>query len=296
MKRNSNKESPLNLYSDKEIYHKYLPFYEKFLKDIDKYQSFDIFEIGVFNGKSIENWHKKFPNSNIIGADIVKEKDNWIKSEKIKYIQFDQSKASILKKELEKIKNPKIIIDDGSHHPIHQMIFLHLSTSEILKRKNDEKKFIILEDIHTSLKRIIESRNFFHKIYNKLKDKIRLIFNKINYDNEYWDYAKSLDLTTTLGLLLTSKKIIDGSLQKEKFIEALHEKKIKKGGPDFKIVLETLENLLKAKKISVYKRSELPDLCWKCGEDLFDPLTLKCSKCGSDPYSLCDSMTVVIEF
>ena len=91
------------------------------------------------------------------------------------------------------------------------MIFLHLSTSEILKRKNNEKKLIILEDIHTSLKRIMESRNFFQKTYNKLKDKIRLIFNKTNYDQEYWNYVKSLELTTTLGLLLSSKNTMDSS-------------------------------------------------------------------------------------
>ena len=175
------------------------------------------------------------------------------------------------------------------------MIFLHLSTKEILRRNNDEKRLIILEDIHTSLTRILESRNSLQKIYNKLKDKFRIVINKKSFDSQYWHYAKSLDLTTTLGLILSSKKIIEGSLKKDKFISALSSKR-KGMSADLKIILETLENLLKAKKISVYKRSDLPDLCWNCGEDLFDPLTLKCSNCGSDPYSLCDSMTVVIEF
>ena len=141
----------------------------------------------------------------------------------------------------------------------------------------------------------MESRNFFQKIYNKLKDKIRILINKKNFDDKYWDYAKSLDLTTTLGLILSSKKILEGSLKKDKFISTLSSKR-NRVSSDLKIILETLDNLLRAKNISVYKRSDLPELCWNCGEELFDPLTLKCSQCGSDPYSLCDSMTAVIEF
>ena len=78
-----------------------------------------------------------------------------------------------LKKELEKIKNPKIIIDDGSHHPIHQMIFLHLSTSEILKRKNNEKKLIILEpedESHPKNLKALEEILILNKKFNELNE------------------------------------------------------------------------------------------------------------------------------
>ncbi len=110
-----------------------------------------------------------------MGADILCEKESWYKTDRIKYIKLDQSNVSHLEANFKTLNNPKIIIDDGSHHPIHQLIFLDISTSEILRRTNNEKKTIILEDIHTSLTRAIESRNFFLKKRNQLKEFFRKI-------------------------------------------------------------------------------------------------------------------------
>ena len=51
----------------------------------------------------------------------------------------------------------------------------------------------------------------------------------------------------------------------------------------------------KVKKINIYKRTVLPNYCYSCNKTDFDFINLKCS-CGTELYSECDSMSVLINF
>jgi hypothetical protein len=57
--------------TDKNYAHKYIPeFYSKeFAKYRDK--AITLFEIGLWEGKSMALWHEYFPNASIIGADVT---------------------------------------------------------------------------------------------------------------------------------------------------------------------------------------------------------------------------------
>lgn len=285
--------SPLLKDSDKSFHHKYLPFYEEVLKGIDNNEAFDIFEIGVFNGKSIKFWNNKYPKAKITGADIISPKEEWPKGKNIEYITLDQSRVSDLQLQISKFENLKIIIDDGSHQPIHQLIFLHLASKELQFNKSG-KRVLILEDIQTSLRRSIESRNIFSKFKNELKEDVRWLLFAKRKDPLYWDYAKALKITNSLGLILSCINIKNGKLSKKKLVDNMFTNKTIQSVKD--IIIEVIDNILNADKISIYKRAEFPEKCWHCGEELFDSMTLRCISCGFDVYQFYDSMTISLEF
>lgn len=110
--------SPGGQDGDKGTVHNYIEVYEEILKP---YRELDgnFLEIGVSAGLSIKMWKKYFTKMNIYGIDInpncYREED-----ERTKIFILDTSKPE----QLEQIKNLKfdIIIDDGSHSPVDQVV------------------------------------------------------------------------------------------------------------------------------------------------------------------------------
>jgi hypothetical protein len=98
-------------------FHNYLNKYEYFLKDW-KYKSFNLLELGVFNGASLKMWEEFFPNAYVYGVDI-NEDCKKIEQNRRKVIIKDLSVSSNLE-ELKKI-TPSVIIDDASHIWSHQI-------------------------------------------------------------------------------------------------------------------------------------------------------------------------------
>ena len=124
--------------TDKIYHHRYDRFYPMFLEPL-RDQEFNMLEIGILEGGSLKVWEEYFPKANIYGVDI---NSKWVSDRCITY-KFDQSNPKDLEEISKTIPKCKFIIDDGSHHPQHQLItFL-----ELFENLLDEGGVYIIEDV-----------------------------------------------------------------------------------------------------------------------------------------------------
>ncbi|GAA4943042.1 hypothetical protein GCM10023314_15150 [Algibacter agarivorans] len=256
----------MNKVSDKIFWHKFDVFYEPRLPNKE---ASNILEIGVFEGNSIKYWRERYKLANIFGIDIIGERESWPKDNNIKYFEIDQSdvtKYRLCLSEINKIFD--IVIEDGSHDPLHQKISL-IETLPYLEKGS----VYILEDIHTS-----------HVEHPLFKSRL----NKINSSLKFFK-KKKIDYYMTLQCLLHLEHFKRMNRTTVDFNNSIN----------FKQSLFTEEELIllynKVKKIEIFKRSILPDYCYACNRSDFNYMTLKC-KCGTDLYSNSDSMTAMLYF
>lgn len=127
--------------SDKDYWHQYIPFYESFFqgRTISK-----IAEIGLFHGDSVRWLLERFPDSAIIGADILPAQPDWPVDSRFLPYQLDQASRHQLDNFFS-LSDFDLIIDDGSHYPQHQINTL-LSGMDSLNSNG----IYIVEDIHTN--------------------------------------------------------------------------------------------------------------------------------------------------
>ena len=124
--------------TDKVYRHRYDRFYPMFLEPL-RTQKFNMLEIGINEGGSLETWEQYFPKASIYGVDINSE---WESDRCITY-KFDQSNPEDLKEIVKTIPKCKFIIDDGSHHPYHQFI----TFIELFENLLENGGVYIIEDI-----------------------------------------------------------------------------------------------------------------------------------------------------
>ncbi len=104
-----------------------------------------ILEIGIYHGGSLQMWKKYFgTGASIVGMDINPECKNY-EEEGIKIEIGDQSDSSFWKSFFSKHGDFDIIIDDGSHINLHQIITF-INAWPHLK----EDGTFLVEDCHTS--------------------------------------------------------------------------------------------------------------------------------------------------
>ena len=132
--------------SDKEYWHGFIPFYERFFAG---FEPKNIAEIGIDQGDSIRWLLDRFPKAEVFGADILEKKIFWPKCERFFSVQMDQGDAHAVMNFF-KLRQFDLMIEDGSHNPYHQGIAL-LEGMRALKSGG----IYILEDIHTSHKAIL---------------------------------------------------------------------------------------------------------------------------------------------
>jgi predicted O-methyltransferase YrrM len=111
--------------------HSYYPLYAEYLhkkrKEVKR-----VLEIGVYKGYSMLMWREYFPNAEIIGIDIdlgqkwmgKDARDLCKGKDRITLIEGDGTQESIAKEIGEKYGDFDLIVDDGSHHPTHQILSL----------------------------------------------------------------------------------------------------------------------------------------------------------------------------
>ena len=129
--------------TDKYQIHGYHRFYPLALSQINREDPFTLIEIGYGNGASIPMWHILFPNAYIICID----KDVSLQGANYTVIKADQSDPESIIPALAQTKLPvRLIIDDGSHHPRHQLT----SFSELFEAILEPGGQYIIEDIETS--------------------------------------------------------------------------------------------------------------------------------------------------
>lgn len=99
----------------------YANFYEKWFSQI-KYSCKNILEIGIDNGGSLRANYEYFPNSKIIGLDILEKKE--FDNDRVQTFVLDQGNYNNLDSFCNYCRNEgikfDIIIDDGSHSVSHQ--------------------------------------------------------------------------------------------------------------------------------------------------------------------------------
>jgi 23S rRNA U2552 (ribose-2'-O)-methylase RlmE/FtsJ len=121
----------------------YFSIYDRHLSDLIG-KEFTLIEIGVNQGGSLQLWKKYFGNKvKIIGID--KNNDSYFEESQIKIFIGDQSDEIFLKKIINSIDSPTVIIDDGSHIQSHI-----LKSLNILYPALSFGGTYIIEDCHTS--------------------------------------------------------------------------------------------------------------------------------------------------
>jgi hypothetical protein len=129
--------------TDKVFTHHYERLYSRFLHRFRDKEEFAMLEIGYGTGAGIHFWQTVFPSAFVYCFD----RDHEGVGERSRIIKVDQSNPSRLQNGVGLVEHPiDLIIDDGSHHPSHQLNSFSYLFSDLLR---DDGVYAI-EDIETS--------------------------------------------------------------------------------------------------------------------------------------------------
>lgn len=129
--------------TDKITVHHYEKPYSKSLYRLRDKGPFAMLEIGYGSGEGVKFWKSLFPEAFIycFDRDVEGEED------RAKVMKVDQSDLQGLQLAIEHINHPiDLIVDDGSHHPSHQILTFSFLFSALLRNNG----LYVIEDIETS--------------------------------------------------------------------------------------------------------------------------------------------------
>jgi len=221
--------------SDKSFWHRYVEFYEHAFSTIGHVSS--ILEFGVFKGDSIRWLAARFPGARIVGCDIVPPQPSWPVSPDIGYARLDQDSVDQIRRLFQHLKTQfDLIIEDGSHKPVHQRNCLVESLPWVRPGG-----LYILEDIHTAHPQ--------HPLYRALE---------------------RASVVGPLHLLLALEHLhANGAALDEDTIERLTADSLF-SRDDVELVFRQV------RAVDMYRRATLPHRCYQCGRSDFEYGTLRC--------------------
>jgi len=170
--------------NDKRLINKWLHYFDVYDRHFSKYRNKEIVivEVGVSQGGSLQMWKSYFGDkARIYGVDID-ERCKDFEEENVKIFIGSQSDRAFLQKIKGEIPPIDILIDDGGHTMVQQIV-----TFQELFDKIKEGGVYLAEDLHTSYwlnygggykrrgtfieytKGLIDSLNAFHSTQNSLK-------------------------------------------------------------------------------------------------------------------------------
>lgn len=128
--------------SDKNTSHAYIEGYYSKEFSTKKEEEIKLLEIGIRQGYSHILWDKYFTNGEIHGVDNGESGFTWevLDNTKVKIYKEDAYSTNFTKNFLDNYFD--YIIDDGSHHPTHQLLCPALYLSKI-----KPKGKLIIEDV-----------------------------------------------------------------------------------------------------------------------------------------------------
>jgi hypothetical protein len=136
-------EAGLDAGTDKISNHHYESCYARCLERFQEDESFAMLEIGYGSGAGVEFWTSVFPNAFVYCFD----RDHEDQGDSYKVLKADQSDLNSLVSAIDEIVHPiSIVIDDGSHHPSHQLLTFSYLFQSLLTAGG----IYIVEDIETS--------------------------------------------------------------------------------------------------------------------------------------------------
>ena len=160
----------------KNFSHKVQNYFKIYDEHFSKYRnkSITFVEIGVHNGGSLEIWKKYFGSKvRIIGIDINPE-CKIFEDKQVKIVIGNQSDPKFWKKFFNRFGKVDIILDDGGHTNLDQII----TTVECVKNINDGG-ILLIEDTHTSYFKKYNSDKQFSFI-----DFAKKIIDDVNFNSE----------------------------------------------------------------------------------------------------------------
>ncbi len=108
---------------DGEFAHHYTQHYQRHLEHL-RGEAFTLLEIGIGGykhakkgGESLRMWKWFFPKAQIVGLDL--QDKSWVEAGRIKVYQGSQDDEAVLRRIVEEQGPIKVVIDDGSHQPVH---------------------------------------------------------------------------------------------------------------------------------------------------------------------------------
>jgi hypothetical protein len=125
--------------TDKINHHRYDRFYPMFLEKF-RDQDFNMLEIGVWEFGSFKLWREYFPQVKMWGVDIDFKTSS---DSRLTLIIGDQSTKAGIEEISKNVPKCKVIIDDGSHIPEHQINTFH----HLWKNNLESGGVYIIEDI-----------------------------------------------------------------------------------------------------------------------------------------------------
>jgi hypothetical protein len=158
--------------TDKVTHHGYHYFYPKHLDGLRK-DKFNMLEIGYDNGHSCRMWEEYFPQASVYAMDINIEGKFYNHT----VFKGDQSNIDDLRRVSNEIGSTRFILDDGSHHPVHQIETFNFLFKNLLEPGG----IYIIEDIEC---------NYWNEETNIYGYRIGL-FNAVDYTKKLIDYVNS---------------------------------------------------------------------------------------------------------
>lgn len=221
--------------SDKSFWHRYTGFYERAFSTLGDVSS--ILEFGVFKGDSIRWLAERFPQARIVGCDIVPPQPSWPVSPRVGYARLDQGSVEQIRRLFEHLNTKfDLIIEDGSHKPVHQRNCL-VETLSYLRPGG----MYILEDIHTAHPE--------HPLYRELKRAT---------------VVGPLHLLLALEHLQARSAALDEATVARLTGDSLFSR------DDVELVFRLVRS------VDIYRRATLPLRCYNCGKSAFHYGALRC--------------------
>jgi SAM-dependent methyltransferase len=164
----TDKSSEIHNYCEK--YEKYFPF--------DRLEPIKILEIGVYDGQSLNTWKHYYPNSIVIGIDIMEKCLMHKNTNNNIWVEIgSQNDAEFLKYVSEKWGPFDMILDDGSHIN-SDVIFSFLNLFDSVKTGG----IYVVEDCSTSYWE--EFGGGFRK-ENTMIEHFKNLIDDVNFNGEY---------------------------------------------------------------------------------------------------------------
>jgi spermidine synthase len=172
--------------TDKVSHHGYHFFYTQYFKNF-RHDKFNMLEIGLGGGGSLKTWVDYFPNADITIIDINEE---YVYNDRCRVVKGDQSSYTDLDSLIENIGSAKLILDDGSHNPLHQFD----SFNYLFKNLLEPGGVYIIEDIELSYWNPESTLYGYKSGYFNLVDSFKKYQEMIN--SEFTGVNNLLDIST----------------------------------------------------------------------------------------------------
>ena len=247
------------LTSDKHHWHRFSAAYAEALTRLGPVTR--ILEFGVLRGDSVRWLRACYPAAEIHAADILAADAVWPQDPQIHYHRLDQGDPAALTDLFTRLgPGLDLIIEDGSHQPVHQALCLRRGLPQ-LRRGG----LYILEDIHTS--------HPSHPLAQAVAGAAREAGRRVE--------------ANALTLLLALQHLKDSGLPLSDDSQTALSSPTFFAAADVRAIFEALH------AITLFRRASLPLSCWSCGSAAFDYPALRC-RCGTDLYAEADSMTALL--